>query len=105
MTLPIHAKKKIEITLEAPALRQLSAGLEAAGVKGYTILPVLGGAGHDGPWRSDAAIGAAGAMVMVTCVVDPAHVDEIIAAAYAVVSHQIGMLTIADVMVVRSERF
>jgi hypothetical protein len=54
----MHRKKRIEIILEAPAMNRLSAALEAAGVTGYTVLPVLAGKGKTGAWTRDGLVGA-----------------------------------------------
>lgn len=101
----MHRKKRIEIILEAPAMNRLSTALEAAGVTGYTVLPVLAGKGKTGAWTRDGLVGGAGAMVCVICITDPTRVDLVLERIMAVLSRQIGLVTIGDVDVVRGERF
>ena len=100
-----HPKKRVEITIEAPLLRKLSERLAAAGVTGYTVLPVLGGSGRDGPWSADGLAGPAGQMAMLVLVTDAARVAAIADAVFEVVSRQIGIVAISDVEVLRPERF
>ncbi|HYF57184.1 MAG TPA: DUF190 domain-containing protein [Salinarimonas sp.] len=100
-----HLKKRVEIVLEAPALRRLIDRLDAAAVTGYTVVPVLAGRGHEGSWRGEGLAGDAGRMVMVVCITDPAKVDAVLETAYAVVSRQIGIVTVSDVQVIRAEHF
>lgn len=105
MTMQMHAKKRLEIILEAPALNRLAIALEAAGVSGYTVLPVLAGKGKTGAWTRDGLIGGAGAMVCVVCITDPSRVELVLERVMAVLSRQIGLVTIGDVAVIRGERF
>lgn len=100
-----HRKRRIEIILEAPAMNRLAAALEAAGVSGYTVLPVLAGKGTTGAWTRDGLVGGAGAMVCVICIIDPTRADAVLERIMAVLSRQIGLVTVGDVDVVRGERF
>jgi nitrogen regulatory protein PII len=101
----MHPKKRIEIMLEAPALNRLAAALEAAGVTGYTVLPVLAGKGTTGAWTGDGLIGGAGAMVCVITITDAARVDAVVEKVMSVLARQIGLVSIGDVQVVRGDRF
>lgn len=101
----MHAKKRIEIIVEAPAIHRLTAALEAAGVTGYSILPVLGGRGSTGSWSRDGLVGGAGQMVMLICITDAGRVEAILADVMRLLSRQIGIVTVGDVAVVRGERF
>ena len=44
-------------------------------------------------------------MVVVVCIVDPGHADEVIDAVYGMLSRQIGIVTISDVEVIRPDKF
>lgn len=99
-----YPKKRIEIVIEAPLMRRLAERFEAAGVAGYTVLPVLAGSGRGGPWSAEGSIGEAG-MVCVICIVDAARVDPVLDAVYGLVARQIGLVSIADCQVIRAERF
>ncbi len=98
-----HAKR-VEILIEAPLELRLTDALDAAGVKGFTVLPVLGGSGRSGRWSREGQIGRSG-MVAVICVIRPERLDSLLEAAFAVVESHIGMVSIGDVQVMRAERF
>jgi len=100
-----HLKKRVEIVVEAPALRRLVDRLDAAAVTGYTVIPALAGRGRDGSWRGEGLAGDAGRMVMVVCITDPSKVDTVLETVYAVVQRQIGIVTVSDVQVIRAEHF
>jgi nitrogen regulatory protein PII len=98
-------KKRIEIIVEAPALHRLTDALEKAGVTGYTILPVLAGSGSAGAWTREGQIGDAGRMVAILCITDPSRVDGVLEGVYRLLSRQIGIVTVADVKVLRETLF
>ncbi len=100
-----HRKKRLEVIIEAPLMRRVLEQYEKMGVSGYSVLPVIAGSGHDGSWSAEGQIGEAGHMVAIVCIVDPARLDQVLEAAYKVVSRQIGFIAVSDVEVVRSERF
>lgn len=99
------SKKRLEIIVEEPILRRLTDALVAANVKGFTIVPALGGHGSEGPWHRENALSAAGHMVVLVCILDESLVEKVLEAAYRIVSRQIGIVTISDVEVVRPELF
>ncbi len=100
-----HRAKRIEIIIETPALRTLRRSLERAGVKGYSILPVMGGHGRSGSWSREGEVGIASNMVTVLCLVTPERADSVLEAVFKVVERQIGIVTVSEVEVVRQERF
>jgi nitrogen regulatory protein PII len=100
-----HQAKRIEIIIETPALRLLRRALERAGVKGYSILPVMGGFGRTGAWSREGEVGIASSMVTVICLVAPERADAVLEAVFDVVDRQIGVVTVSDAEVVRRERF
>jgi nitrogen regulatory protein PII len=99
-----HQAKRVEIIIEAPMESRLTAALERAGVTGFTVLPVLGGSGRSGRWTREGQIGRAG-MVAVICLIKPERLDILLDAAFAVVERHIGVVSVADVEVMRAERF
>ncbi|MCO8144767.1 DUF190 domain-containing protein [Rhodovulum tesquicola] len=100
-----HAAKRVEIIIEAPMERRLTAALREAGVTGYTVLPVLGGTGRSGPWSREGQVGRAGGMVAVVCLIRPERLDALLDAAFAVVERHIGVVSVTDCQVLRAERF
>jgi nitrogen regulatory protein PII len=101
----MHRKKRIEIIIEAPLLRRVIARLEGRRVNGYSVLPVLSGLGQEGRWEASGLIGDAGRMVALICIVDPAECDGVMEDIYSVLTSQIGIVSVADVDVIRAEHF
>ena len=100
-----HAAKRVEIIIEAPMERRLTEVLDAAGVTGYTVLPVSGGSGRSGRWSREGQVSAAGGMVAVLCIVRPERLDALLEAALAVVKRHIGVVAVTECAVLRAERF
>lgn len=100
-----HDAKRVEITIEAIMQSRLTAALTAAGVTGYTILPVLGGSGRSGEWSRSGQVSRASGMVQVICMIRPERLDALLEAAFAVVERHIGVVSVSDCKVLRAERF
>ena len=100
-----HAAKRVEITIERVMQSRLTDALSAAGVTGYTILPVYGGSGRSGPWSRSGQVSKAGGMVQVVCIIRPVRLDALLESAFAVVERHIGVVCITDCDVLRAERF
>jgi nitrogen regulatory protein PII len=105
MTLVTYPKKRIEIVVEAPALSRVLTALDGAGVLGYTVIPALAGRGLGGQWTRDDSFNNASHMVSVVSIVDESLAEKAVSAVYAVVSAQIGILSVSDVSVMRKEHF
>ena len=101
----LHKAKRVEIIIEAPMKSRLTKALDAGGVSGYTLLPVLGGSGRSGPWTRDGQISTAGGMVHVMCIVTEDKVDPILQIAFNIVEKHLGIVTVSDCDIVRLERF
>ncbi len=99
-----HSAKRVEIIIEAPMETRLTDALLKAGVKGFTVLPVLGGCGRSGLWSREGQLGRAG-MVAVICLIAPERLDTLLDAAFAVVERHIGVVSITDAQVLRAQRF
>lgn len=100
-----HQAKRVEITIEAVMESRLTKALIAAGVTGFTILPVLGGSGRSGQWSREGQVSRAGGMVAVVCIIRPDRLDTLLDAAFAVVERHIGVVSVTDCQVLRAERF
>jgi nitrogen regulatory protein PII len=100
-----HEAMRLEIVIEAPLLRRLTDALVKAGVKGYTVLPVLSGYGQSGQWTREGQVGAAGGMAMVVAIVAPERADGLVEAAYQVVAKHIGVVSVTPCRTLRRERF
>ena len=101
----MHAKKRIEIVIEAPVMDLVTDLLDELQVTGYTVLPVIGGRGRTGAWRRDGMVGEAGQAVMIVCVTRAEKVEDVLDPLYELISRQIGIITVSDCEVVRSDYF
>ena len=101
----MHAKKRIEIVVEAPLLSRLLALMDDNNVSGYTVLPALAGRGHHGSWSREGLATDAGRMVVVVAIVDADAVSNLLDAVYPLISRHIAIVTVSDVQVIRGERF
>lgn len=99
-----HKAKRVEIIIEAPMEGRLTEALTAAGVTGFTVLPVLGGSGRSGQWSREGQVGRSG-MVAVICIIRPERLDGLLEAAFKVVERHIGVVSVTDCEVLRAERF
>ncbi len=100
-----HRAKRVAIIIEAPMRRRLEKAFEAAGVTGYTVVPVLGGSGRSGRWSSEGQVGSSGGMVQFISIIRPDRLDALLEAAFDLVEHHIGVVTVSDCEVLRAERF
>jgi len=98
-----HLKKRLDIV--APLTRTIANLLDAANVPGYSMLPLLEGRGMINAWTSEGQVSNTGNMVAIFCVVDPSGADAVIETVLGIIRDRIGFVTIADVLVVRPERF
>lgn len=101
----MHPKKRLEIFIEAPLMRRIAERLDRAGVTGYSILPVIAGAGRGGAWSTDGQVSDATRQLAIVCILDAARLPDVLESVYEVVSHQIGLVAVSDVEVVRPARF
>ena len=100
-----HLKKRIEIIIEAPIVKRILDRLDQTDITGYSVVPVIAGRGRDGSWSSDGQISDTGQMMAIICIADEAKLDAVLDTVFAVVARQIGLVTVTDVAVVRSDRF
>jgi len=101
----VHPAKRVEIIIEAVMESRLTEALAAAGVSGFTVMPVHGGSGRSGPWSREGQVGRAGGMVAVVCLIRPERLEALLEATYAVVDRHIGVICVTDAQVLRAERF
>lgn len=105
MTLETHAKKRLDIIIEAPIMNRMLDLLDRLAVTGYTVVPALAGRGREGSWRGAGLVSQAGAMVMVICILDESRIGAVLEPVYKLLSRQIGVVTVSDVSVIRGEHF
>ncbi len=100
-----YPKKRIEIMVEAPVMNRILSILDEHEAPGYTVFPAVAGRGVDGSWHRDGLVGRVGSVVQIICIVDASRADSILEPLFKLVSRQIGIVTISDVEVIRSEHF
>ncbi len=101
----MHDAKRIEIIIEAIMERRLTDILIAAGVTGFSVLPVKGGSGRTGQWSRAGQISRAEGMVAVVCLIKPERLDILLEAIFPVLDRHIGVVNITDAKVLRVEMF
>ena len=100
-----HQAKRVAVIIEAVMQSRLTDAMEAAGVSGYSVLPVLAGGGRSGNWTREGQVGRGQGMVQVVCIIAPDKLDDLLNKAFAVVERHIGVITVSDCEVLRAERF
>ena len=97
-------RKKLEIIVEAPVLRRVEAILGEAGVRGWTVLPSLEGAGSHGEWRAgDYAPGQEKRVFLAMVAADVA--EAVMARLATFFADYPGVVCSSDVDVIRGDRF
>ena len=96
-------RKRLEILADAPLVPRVIAALKQAGIGGHTIIPALSGAGRRGEWSEERVTGAT--KQMVVAIASGPHAQEFVDAIGPLLDSHRLLLTIADVAVVRGDRF
>ena len=96
-------RKRIEILADTPLIRRITAAIDAAGISGWTILPVASGSGREGVWRDEQITGVDKSLVLTIASAEKAA-ELAEALAPVLTSHGL-LLTMWDVEVIRGERF
>ena len=97
-------RKRVEIIADAPLVPRIIAACSTAGIGGHSIVRLDGGRGRNGDWREDRLIGAESKVMLIA--ITSAEKAQLLVDAIAPVLESHGLLlTIADVAVVRGERF
>lgn len=100
-----HTKKQMTVICEAPVMHRITRVLDRVEVTGYTVFPALSGRGSEGTWDRDRMIGDAGRMLMIVSVMSVEQAETVIDRIYEALEPQMGIITIADVEVLRPDRF
>ncbi len=101
----MHDAHRVEIIIEAVMERRLCERLIEAGVTGFTVLPVHAGSGRSGHWEREGQVSKAGGMVAVICLLRPDRVDSLLEAVFPLLERHIGVVSVCEAKVIRSERF
>lgn len=101
----MHTKKRLELIIEKPAMKRACRILEEAGVKGYSVFSAMAGYGSGMRWQRGTDLSASRDMVMIIAVLDSSIVAKAIDDLEELVGVHIGVLCLADVEVLRPEKF
>lgn len=99
-----HPKKRLEVIIEAPVAMRL-ARLMDSHERGYTMLPVLGGSGLSGPWTREGQVSSAGGMVAFVAIMDNSALPPLLDDVFRLVERHVGIVSVSDCQVLRSEKF
>ena len=100
----LHAKKKVEVILEAPLLRRTLEVIAASGASGYTVLPAHAGTGSEGPWKRG-QVSDAFQMACIVVICDAAIAEKLVDEVFGLLRHYTAIVYVSDVGVVRSEKY
>ncbi len=97
-------RRRIEILVDMPLVRRVTALAEQHGITAYSILPVIGGMGSRGRWSDDQLTGAE-AKAMFIAISSDAHSDAFIDAVTPLLESHGLILLISPVEVIRGTKF
>lgn len=96
-------RKRIEILTDTLHVPRVTAAIDAAGITGWTVLPVASGRGREGIWREEQITGTDKSLVLsIASETKAGALAE--ALAPILTSHGL-LLTMWNVEVIRGERF
>lgn len=101
----MHDKKRLELIIEKPAYKRAARILEDAGVTGYTAFSAFGGYGANMRWQRGTDLSASRDMIMIISVLDEDILEKVIDTLESLIGAHIGVLSIADVHVLRDDKF
>lgn len=97
-------RKRLEIIVDTPLVEWLADQADAAGITHFTIVPTLGGKGSHGRWAEDGVSGAGGKCLFLA-VTSEARANALIDRIGPMLGDYRLVMDIADVTVLRGERF
>ena len=100
----MHARKRIEIVVEAVRAEAVTALLDRLGAPGWTMLPVLSGRGHQG-LRQAGIPGGVMDNVLILCIASAEIAERLVEAAAELLEARPAILSISDTEVLRPGHF
>lgn len=97
-------RRRIEVIADAPLMPRIAAACRAAGISGWSVMPLLGGHGRSGDWTEDRLTGAASKQMLIAICGDEASGRLIDKLGPVLDSHRL-LLSVGDVEIVRPEHF
>jgi hypothetical protein len=103
MSLPLHARKKLELIVDRPHVPRFTKVLEERDL-GYTLFPALGGSGSRGGWH-DGGLTDADERVMIVAVLGGSTAGAVLQEVNDLFVDFPGIAFLSDVAVLRPDRF
>lgn len=96
-------RKRLEILVDTPLVRKVTQAIEDAAISGWSVVPVTSGRGREGRWHEERVTGSDKSLVLAIASEEKAAalIEQL---APILTSHGL-LLTMANVEVVRGERF
>ena len=101
----MESKRRLELIIERMALSRACNVLDEAGMPGYTVLGTQAGRERTHSWRLEDDPSSSREMVVVIAIGDETRIERALRDLHELVDAHIGVLSISDVDVLRSERF
>jgi hypothetical protein len=98
-------RKRLEVLIDTALSRKLTAAADAAGISGYTFLPVSSGKGAGGHWSDDQITGGAGAKTLFLTVTNDEKADKLVTALQPLLDSHGLVLFVSDVAVIRGNKY
>lgn len=96
-------RKRIEILVDSPLVRRVTAAIDMAGISGWSVLPVTSGSGREGRWHEERVTGADKSLIL--SIASPEKASALAEALAPILTSHGLLLTMWDVEVIRGERF
>jgi nitrogen regulatory protein PII len=100
----MHARKRIEIVVEAVRMQQVTDLLDRLGAPGWTVLPVTAGRGRQGLRRGGDPAGVFD-NVLILCIASGEVARRIAAAQAELLGARPAIVSISDTEVLRADHF
>ena len=101
----MHDKQRIELIIERMAYKRACRALEKAGVTGYTVIPAMAGFGGGNKWDRDSDISDSREMVDIISIGSAERVTAAMEQLENLLGQHIGVVSVSNVEVLRTERF
>lgn len=100
----LYRKKRIDIVVEAARARAIIDMVEAAGAKGYTVVPDVSGRGNRGI-RGEAHLSDVFRNLLIFVVTSDEVAERIVEESQQLLENYAGIVTVSDTEVVRDDHF
>jgi nitrogen regulatory protein PII len=100
----MHARKRIEIVVEAVRAEQVTELLDRLGAPGWTMLPVTAGRGRQG-LRRGGDPGGVFDNVLILCIASAAVAERVLGAQEELLGARPAIVSVSDCEVLRGEHF